>query len=161
MVQVSNQFEESSENINRTGEGRQLRPARKGENRIGEGVIKRGLGGVKSILGLGKGEEKPKPKIYFIEVLIMLPILAIADIFDWFSLTGAGAVLSWAIDVLATGILSAWLFLKRRKVGWSIAMGALEMAPVAELFTIRSVVFIIFLIRDGRIIKKLLGSSEK
>jgi hypothetical protein len=193
MVQVLDKFREG--NVNQTREGRQLRPAERGMNRVakrgagmetgmraerragmekgdkgmvgqkvGEGKIKR-VAGRRGIVGRAKsmlerkvGGKKPKPKIHFFEIIAMFSILAIADIFDWFSLTGAGIVFSWAIDVLATGGLSALLLVKRRKVGWSVAMGILEMAPFAELIILRSFAFLVFIIIDRRRNKKLLKS---
>lgn len=102
-----------------------------------------------------------KPKIYFVELIFIFPILIVADICDIFSLTGVGAVLSWATDLIATGVTTVWLFWKGRRVEWNLISNLLEFIPAVDVFPIRTTMLIILLAKDSKMGKKALEPIEK
>ena len=102
-----------------------------------------------------------KPKIYFVELIFIFPILIVADICDIFSLTGVGAVLSWATDLIATGVTTVWLFWKGRRVEWNLISNLLEFIPAVDVLPIRTTMMIILLAKDTKMGKKALEPIEK
>lgn len=102
-------------------------------------------------------ESQEKPKIYLVELMFIFPILIVADIFDVFSLTGIGAVLSWAMDLVATGITTLWLLWKGRRVEWNLTANAIEFIPVVDVLPIRTTTFIILMILDSKRGKRIMS----
>ncbi len=108
-----------------------------------------------SILGkkIGVG---PKPKIHLIEFLAMIIFVLIpADIAELLSLTGVGLVISWMVTALSTGILTIWLFIRKRRVGWNLALGVIEI-PLGPIVS-KTLAFVIFYILDKRANRRLGG----
>jgi hypothetical protein len=105
------------------------------------------------------GQEKPK--IYLVELMFIFPILIVADIIDVFSLTGIGAVLSWAMDLVATGVTTLWLFWKGRRVEWNLAGNAVEFIPVVDVLPIRTTTFIILMILDSKRGKRIMNKVSE
>jgi len=114
-----------------------------------------------------KNEESPnnneqeKPKIYFVELIFIFPILITADIMDLLSLTGIGVVLSLATDMIATGVTTFWLFWKGRRVEWNLIANLLEFIPIVDVLPIRTTMMIILLVKDSKMGKKALKKVEK
>ncbi|HNW96475.1 MAG TPA: hypothetical protein PLQ44_02370 [Candidatus Paceibacterota bacterium] len=106
-------------------------------------------------------DNQEKSKIYFVELIFIFPILIVADIFDIFSLTGIGAVLSWAADMIATGVTTVWLFWKGRRVEWNLIANLLEFIPAVDILPIRTTMMIILLAKDSKMGKKALKKVEK
>lgn len=106
-------------------------------------------------------DNQEKPKIYFVELIFIFPVLIVADIFDLFSLTGIGAVLSWATDMVATGVTTFWLFWKGRRVEWNLIANLLEFIPVIDVLPIRTTMMVILLVKDSKLGKKALKRVEK
>ena len=102
-----------------------------------------------------------KPKIYFVELIFIFPVLIIADIMDLLSLTGVGAILSWAADLIATGVTTVWLFWKGRRVEWNLISNLLEFIPVVDVLPIRTTMMIILLAKDSKMVKQSLKMTEK
>jgi hypothetical protein len=106
-------------------------------------------------------ESQEKPKIYLVELMFIFPILIVADIIDVFSLTGIGAVLSWAMDLVATGVTTLWLFWKGRRVEWNLAGNAVEFIPVVDVLPIRTTTFIILMILDSKRGKRIMNKVSE
>src|SRR3989339_1134925 len=94
-------------------------------------------------------------KIYLVELFFIFPILIVADILDIFSLTGVGAILSWAMDIVTTGIITMWLWWKGKKVEWNLVANLVEFIPIIDLLPIRTTTMIILLIMDSKKEKQL------
>ncbi len=99
--------------------------------------------------------DTEKKQIYLVELFFIFPILVVADIIDIFSLTGIGAVLSWAMDLVATGVTTLWLWWKGRRVEWNLVANLLEFIPVVDVLPIRTVTMIILLVLDRKRGKQL------
>jgi len=117
--------------------------------------------GVDSESKTSSNDTPEKPKIYFVELIFIFPILIVADICDIFSLTGVGAVLSWATDLIATGVTTVWLFWKGRRVEWNLISNLLEFIPAVDVLPIRTTMMIILLAKDTKMGKKALEPIEK
>ena len=102
-----------------------------------------------------------KPQIYLVELMFIFPILIVADILDIFSLTGIGAVLSWAMDLIAAGITSLWLWWKGRRAEWNLIANLIEFIPVVDILPWRTTMMIILLVKDSKIGKQTLNKIEK
>jgi hypothetical protein len=102
-------------------------------------------------------ENQEKSKIYLVELMFIFPILIVADVIDVFSLTGIGAVISWAMDLIATGVTTLWLFWKGRRVEWNLAANAIEFIPVVDVLPIRTTTFIILMVLDSKRGKRIMN----
>jgi hypothetical protein len=106
-------------------------------------------------------ESQEKSKIYLVELMFIFPILIVADILDIFSLTGIGAVLSWAMDLIAAGITSLWLWWKGRRAEWNLIANLIEFIPVVDILPWRTTMMIILLVKDSKTGKQTLSKIEK
>lgn len=105
--------------------------------------------------------EQEKPKIYLVELMFIFPILIVADICDVFSLTGIGAVLSWGMGLIATGVTTLWLFWKGRRVEWNLVGNAVEFIPVVNVLPIRTTTFIILMVLDSKRGKRIMNKVSE
>lgn len=94
-----------------------------------------------------EGVAKKSP-IIFIEVLLILPWLVVADIVDLFSWSGVGTVIAFVLDLIAMAIPTIWLFFKGRRVEWMAIAGALDMIPIFNMLPIKTVTFLIIYFKD-------------
>jgi len=106
-------------------------------------------------------QKKGKSKIYLAELMFIFPILIVADVVDIFSLTGIGAVLSWVMDLVATGVTTLWLFWKGRRVEWNLVANAVEFIPVVDVLPIRTTMMIILLALDSKKGKKIVYKAAE
>lgn len=102
-----------------------------------------------------------KSQIYLVELMFIFPILILADILDVFSLTGIGAVISWVMDLIATGVTSFWLWWKGRRAEWNLIANLIEFIPVVDILPWRTTMMILLLVKDSKIGKQALSKIEK
>ena len=93
-------------------------------------------------------ETTGKTPIYFVEILLILPFLIVADIVDLFSWSGIGTVISWVLDLVAMAIPTIWLIFKGRRAEWMLIASALEFIPIVDFLPIRTVTFLILYFKD-------------
>jgi hypothetical protein len=143
---------------------------KKGEkNLVSKDAVNDGENNEMLIMGQGNNEneessnadDQEKPKIYLVELMFIFPILIVADVIDVFSLTGIGAVLSWAMDLVATGVTTLWLFWKGRRVGWNLVANAVEFIPVVDILPIRTTMMIILLMLESKKRKRIVYKTAE
>jgi hypothetical protein len=110
---------------------------------------------------VSKVDLPEKSQIYLVELMFIFPILVVADILDIFSLTGYGAVISWAMDLITTGIVGLWLWWKGRRAEWNLIANLIEFIPVVDVLPWRTTMMIILLIKDSKTGEKILNKIEK
>ncbi len=98
--------------------------------------------------------DKPeKPKIYFVELMFIFPILIIADVLDLLSLTGVGIVFSWLADFISATVITTWLVYKKRNFWFNLIANLLEFIPTVDVLPIRTTALVILLTKE-KIIKR-------
>ena len=108
----------------------------------------------------GRTEEQAGPKISLIELLIWpLPAAIISDLVDFFDWSGIGTIIAWALNILSSGSLTLWLFMKGLRGEFMLLAGAIDMIPIIGMFPTKTTILIYLYVQQKH--PKALGMAAK